>query len=291
MDMYTNSATRYSNNLTLFFPSVYFHFDGAGNHPFNLSCCSGVGGSTNDGLWDTRFAVSRDDGATIRYPDADVDARAPWLYQGNNRCEFTGSVDDQGGWCNPFDGSSADTDWDTSMVGSYPGLIPSADGELLYIYKWGTAATHHVGGHCPVTWGNKSGVGLMALRTDGFVSVDAGYFHKPLALMPQFTTVPLVVPLCSSGSIAVKVNVMTSVVGLVLVELRHSESQEVIVGFGLDDADQVKGSFISKPISWSHGKCAAVPLKAIGAAKVIVHVVMVDASLFSVQFACAGTPG
>ena len=37
----------------------------------------------------------------------------------------------------------------------FPGIVESADGERLYLYMWGTAATHHVQGHCPDKWGNK----------------------------------------------------------------------------------------------------------------------------------------
>ena len=37
----------------------------------------------------------------------------------------------------------------------FPGIVESADGEWLYLYMWGTAATHHVQGHCPDMWGNK----------------------------------------------------------------------------------------------------------------------------------------
>ena len=48
--------------LTLFFPAVYFHFDQRGA-PFNLTghgCDDGGGGTNNDGLWESRFLVSRD---------------------------------------------------------------------------------------------------------------------------------------------------------------------------------------------------------------------------------------
>ena len=61
MDTYTNAATTYSG-LTLFFPAIYFHFDQHGA-PFNLTghgCDDGGGGTNNDGLWESRFLVSRD---------------------------------------------------------------------------------------------------------------------------------------------------------------------------------------------------------------------------------------
>ena len=95
MDIYINSATRYAGVL-IFFPSVYFHFSGATpQHPWNLTRCSPDGGATNDGLWDSRLVVSRD-GVELHYPGGKGtearDARKPWAYQGNNRCDFGGSV-------------------------------------------------------------------------------------------------------------------------------------------------------------------------------------------------------
>ena len=132
-------------------------------------------GAANDGLWEGRFLVSSD-GAVAGYPPT-RDARRPFVGLGNNRCKFLGSVDDVGGWCSPWDDDYAHTSWDTSMVsrffghaklpsgwsrssvesqvGMFPGIVESADGEWLYLYMWGTAATHHVQGHCPDMWGNK----------------------------------------------------------------------------------------------------------------------------------------
>ena len=55
-------------------------------------------------------------------PSTEADtARAPFYTNGNNRCAFSGSVDDRGGWCDPFNGGSAATDWDTSMVAGLSG--------------------------------------------------------------------------------------------------------------------------------------------------------------------------
>ena len=55
-------------------------------------------------------------------PSTEADtARAPFYTNGNNRCAFSGSVDDHGGWCDPFNGGSAATDWDTSMVAGLSG--------------------------------------------------------------------------------------------------------------------------------------------------------------------------
>eukprot|EP01046_Picozoa_sp_COSAG06_P026982 COSAG06_NODE_2354_length_7021_cov_10.485264_8_plen_55_part_00 len=46
----------------------------------------------------------------------------------------------------------------------FPGIVESADGEWLYLYMWGTAATHHVQGHCPDKWGNKCALGGHHIR-------------------------------------------------------------------------------------------------------------------------------
>ena len=67
MDTYTNAATRYEG-LVLFFPAIYYHFSQQGN-PYNLTghgCDNGGGGTNNDGLWESRFLVSRD-GARAYY--------------------------------------------------------------------------------------------------------------------------------------------------------------------------------------------------------------------------------
>ena len=50
-DVYTNAATPYEGGVYLFFPSIYWHF---------LPSAPISGTIANDGLWDTRFLVSRD---------------------------------------------------------------------------------------------------------------------------------------------------------------------------------------------------------------------------------------
>jgi hypothetical protein len=292
MDIYINSATRYAGIL-VFFPSVYFHFSAAvPQHPWNLTRCSPLGGATNDGIWDSRLVVSRD-GVDLHYAggrNAEArDARAPFAFQGNNRCDFGGSVKDPGGWCNPFDGSYSHTSWDTSMVAFYPGVVESADGESIYLYKWGTAATHHVQGHCPATWGNNSGIGLMTLRMDGWVSADAGYIFRgtaPKSTLPQLTTTPLELPRCpASNRVMLKVNLQTSVVGYLLVELRDPVTGDALAGFSLADADALRGSFISHVYTWQHGVASDIPASN---GTIVVNVAMSDASLYALSFVCVG---
>eukprot|EP01043_Picozoa_sp_COSAG02_P001177 COSAG02_NODE_23_length_52893_cov_58.101868_57_plen_613_part_00 len=307
MDTYTNAATRYEG-LTLFFPAIYFHFSSHGC-PFNLTghgCDNGGGGANNDGLWESRFLFSRD-GRRAYYAGADASgggplveargARAPFFQNGNNGCIFSGSVDDRSGWCDPFTGGSLaeSTSWDTSMVAGISGLLLSEDGQSMLLYKWGAAHTHHEGGHCPQSmWANNTGIEALVLRRDGFVSVDAPYLFPQTAThqldlqqLPTFITVPLELPPDShckkSEALGVSLNVVSAMVGLVLVELQNDVGVP-LPGFTLTDADAIKGSYIDKIISWQHGGRQSVT--EFSGQKLKIRISMADASLYSLEFRC-----
>ena len=164
-DVYTNSASRYEGAGVLFFPSIYFHFRKSPNRGANLTKVP------NDGLWETRFAVSRD-GRDIHYagardfPNARY-ARAPFVSQGVNKCSFVGGINDAGGWCPVKPGSltAAATSYDTSMVGIYPGALLSQNRDVVYLFKWGQPCTHHgcLASQATVSdvVGNNSGIELL----------------------------------------------------------------------------------------------------------------------------------
>ena len=200
---------------------------------------------------------------------------------------FGSSVKDESGWCDPFGASYLHTAWDTIMIAFYPGVVESADGEMLYLYKWGTAVTHHVHGHCSATWGNNSDIGLMTLRIDGWVSAHPSYIFRgnsPKTALPQLTTKPLELPHCPTGNtIALKVNVQTSVVGSLLVELRDPLTGDAIAGCSLAETDALRGSSISHAYTWKHGVSRDVPVLE-GA--VVVHVAISNASLYALSFVC-----
>ena len=80
-----------------------------------------------------------------------------------------------------------------------------------------------------------------SIRTDGFVSVNAGYSGG------EFTTSPFVF----SGS-SLELNYSTSAVGSVRVELQD-ERGEALPGYGMDDCPEIFGDEIDGTARWSRG--------------------------------------
>jgi hypothetical protein len=76
------------------------------------------------------------------------------------------------------------------------------------------------------------------LRTDGFVSVNAGYAGG------EFTTHPFIF----DGK-ALELNYSTSAVGTVKVEIQE-ESGSALPGFGLDDCPEMFADEIEGPVAW-----------------------------------------
>ena len=74
------------------------------------------------------------------------------------------------------------------------GYIPSLDGDSIYMYASGQPFSHG-GDGANQTWGTNDGIGILTLRKDGFVSVEApykfyrndGHIYHP-ELYPSFTT-------------------------------------------------------------------------------------------------------
>ena len=318
-DVYVNMATQYEG-VYVFFPSIYYHFSGKPT--------SSPNGLPNDGLWDTRLAVSRD-GKRITAPGGTQRlaryASSMWVEHGVNACPTVGSVDHAGGWCSYKDTSFAHTAWDTSMTAVLSGYFLSADGNELYFYKWGSAMTHQ-GGHQAATWSNNTngsipntGIELLTLRRDGFVSVDAPLLESPgfghpgeqtvkypgnVGELPTLTTaLPMLVPSCHATGAAARlfVNVQSSMVGSVYFEMRVSGasggadevglklSYSPIPGFTLQESDFLKGNYIDKAVSWGGGKRLGLPAAVTGR-NVSVRVAMNDASLYSLEVRCAPAP-
>eukprot|EP01051_Picozoa_sp_SAG22_P002755 SAG22_NODE_126_length_18820_cov_10.207788_2_plen_212_part_00 len=138
-----------------------------------------------------------------------------------------------------------------------------------------------------------SGVALLALRRDGFVSVFAPFVfpakcdacERVYDHIPTITTVPLLVPSgCplprvnthsndTVGGVVLRVNLQTSVVGFAMFELQHggdgdgdeegpgpgADGEQVeregnpVPGYELDRSDHLKGNFIDHPASWWRG--------------------------------------
>ena len=210
LDIYTNSWTPYPSiddpdAIHLFFPSMYAHFPNQGA-PY---------GYGNDGLLDIRLTYARGlagEGGKIVYTGA-ANSRSPFVPLGVSTCAAH-SPSVKGGWCNVSNGELASTSFDTSVTYMTSGYVPSVDGTEIFMYSSGQPFTHGSDG-AAVTWGPNTGLRLLRLRKDGFVSVDAPYFHDELAAArrrgveseelpspPGFTTHPLEVPQCSNGKVA-----------------------------------------------------------------------------------------
>ncbi len=106
------------------------------------------------------------------------------------------------------------------------------------------------------------------LRTDGFVSVNAGYRGG------EFTTKPLVF----EGS-ELEINYSTSAVGSVQVEIQdeHGRPQQ---GFTLADSPERYGDKIAERVSWTDGP----DVSSFGGRPVRLRFVLKDADLYSFKF-------
>ena len=192
IDVYTNSWTPYpsisSPAVHLFFPSMFHHF--GHDVPFTPQA--------EDGILDIRIVASRGILGNLSYTSA-ANSRSPFVALGVNDCGAnTPSV--RGGWCDPSTTSEAHTSVDTSTAYMASGFLPSHDGLELHLYSSGSPNTHGewAPGKAPGgrnAWGNNTGVRILRLRKDGFVSVDAPYpTSNNLTALPSFTTVPITVP-------------------------------------------------------------------------------------------------
>jgi hypothetical protein len=176
------------------------------------------------------------------------------------------------------------------------GYVASPNGLELFLYSSAQPFTHG-GDLANKTWGRNTGIRLNRLRRDGFVSLDAPYaFSSSLSAFPAFTTVPVsfapsLVATCTgmatgagAGGVGLALNAVTSVAGFVAVEVRLAASGRPVVGMELQHSDPCKGNFQKAIISWFNGSVRA--LDALAGQKLLLHVAMADASLFSMNFVC-----
>ncbi len=106
------------------------------------------------------------------------------------------------------------------------------------------------------------------LRTDGFVSVNAGYRGG------EFTTKPLVL-----GGSELEINYSTSAVGSVQVELQDEQGRPQ-QGFALSDSLEKYGDKISERVAWTGGP----DVSAFAGRPVRLRFVLKDADLYSFKF-------
>jgi hypothetical protein len=107
-----------------------------------------------------------------------------------------------------------------------------------------------------------------ALRTDGFVSVNAPYAGGEMATrLLRFTGRTLAL------------NVSTSAAGSVRVEIRDTAGNPVS-GYTLDDAEEIVGDSIERPVEWKGG----CDISALAGKPIRLRFVMKDADLYAIKF-------
>ena len=208
-------------------------------------------------------------------------------------------MDVLGGVSSLQDGSLTRTAIDTSGTYMAHGYIQTADNESLQLYHSAQPFTHagekkgrfepfiyinannlprqardkhreisitrpfslSGGANANHTWKNHSAIGLLTLRVDGFVALEAPYdFQKP----PQFTTVAIDIPTdCrgaaatnSSGSSAeaqLLVNMVTGVAGhiAIAVEAADGRPPPPTAHTDLAHANRLVGNAVSAVASWN----------------------------------------
>jgi hypothetical protein len=287
MDIYTNAWTPYPNDLNpvvhFFFPSMYYHF--GPRFPFGFS---------NDGLLDIRLLVSRDGEHLYYVPDdrgggsggSGVGFRSPFVSLGMNECGAT-APGILNGWCSPTSGIESKTTFDTSAMYMASGHLLSPDGNFIYLYSSGQPFTHG-GDSSNQTWGRNTGLRVLTLRKDGFVSIDAPYYFRGgqnNTLYPTMVTVDVSVPFLEchpNSTLSVSLNFVTSVVGFVAVGIEQNGFE--LKGYELEQCNRMKGNSINGTASW--GKNTGSVFSLVGE-RVAFRIALADASLYSVEFTCA----
>ena len=115
----------------------------------------------------------------------------------------------------------------------------------------------------------------MVLRTDGFVSLNAGYRRGKVVTKP----------LTFKGSNLV-LNFATSAAGSIHIEIQD-EAGRPLPGFALEESPLVWGDDIEYTVRWQRSHAGAnsdEPLKRIAGKPVRLRLVMKDADLFSLRF-------
>ena len=120
-----------------------------------------------------------------------------------------------------------------------------------------------------VCGGGPDGSGICARRDDAPPSAPGG---------GNYTT----------GGLELSVNVQTSVVGLLFVELQEEAPQaggwRAVPGFSLEESDPIRGNFVGKTVPWRRGSST---LSALAGKRLRIHAATADAKLFSITLGCS----
>ncbi|NIP27759.1 MAG: hypothetical protein GWN67_25095 [Phycisphaerae bacterium] len=247
-DFYTNGTFRYpwAQDAYYMFPSEYFHY-------MTFLKDFRKGQPVNAGSLDARFAASRDGISWKRYD------RRPFVELGLKH------------------------EWDSSSIYMAYGVLPGSDESEMFMYYYGSNTLHgwdrddqhrernkrllrRIGG-APET--EVHGISRLVIRRDGFVSIRADYTGG------EFLT-----PLLSFTGYELVLNVNTSAVGMVQVEILD-ENNKPIPGYTLEDCDQIyTANEINRVVTWN-GKSAVAKLTG---KPVRLRFVMRDADLYAFQF-------
>ena len=142
------------------------------------------------------------------------------------------------------------------------GLVPTGEDEVsLYLQRHYTFPSIHVE--------------RMALRTDGFVSVHAGYFGGEMVTKP----------LLFQGDNLV-LNFATSAAGSIRVEIQNAQGNP-LPGFALEESTLIWGDEIEHTVRWerTHPRATSEkPLTRIAGKPIRLRFVMKDADLYSLRF-------
>jgi hypothetical protein len=140
---------------------------------------------------------------------------------------------------------------------NYPalGVVPTGDGEMSIYVQRGYGDVAHF-------------FQRLTLRTDGFVSVNAGYAGGEL----------LTKPLRFDGA-KLEINYSTSAAGVIRVEVQDADGKP-LDGFSLTQCPAIVGDEIARVVRWTDG----AELKRLKDRPVRLRFVMKDADLYSFRF-------
>jgi len=165
----------------------------------------------------------------------------------------------------PFLPLAESSEWDSAMLYMFKGLVINE--KEIWMYYWGRNYPHSWSVDEPgKPW--KASFGRLRLRLDGFVSVDAPYTGGELTTIPINVTANRLV-----------LNIQTSAAGMAKVEILDADGKP-IPSFTLQEADEIKGNFIRKTVTWN----GSSDIRSLVGRPVQLHFVMRDAKLFSFQF-------
>jgi len=248
VDFYTNGTVKYrwAEDAYYMFPSEYFHY-GTFLKDFRK------GQPVNAGSLDSRFAAGRDGISWLRY-----DRRA-------------------------FVRLGRKDQWDSRSIYMAYGIVPGGSENELFMYYCGSNMLHgwdredqhrernkrilrRIGGASQT---DRDGIGRLVIRRDGFLSVRADYTGG------EFLT-----PVMTFDGDELRLNVDTSAVGQVRVEILDKDSKP-IAGYAAGDCDEIyTANEIDRPVTWN----GRADVGELAGRAIRLRFIMRDADLYAFQF-------